>query len=309
MSGSKVSDVVVADESNDSDEEWEPDWVRSIENPPVSFVEKGLVSSTPLGHRGPVSSWTKLFSGGSDASTGVNLEADHRERALSLQESTAPVPINNNSPTIASNIETLVAKSPSIAEETTLKVKITSQLSGGLSGSLGHLLLPPAAISPSARISSAVEATENFGFGNGQQIVDDNDILTVTFENQAQNLLRYMLYREHLGSDWFDILWPLARQISHTVQPDIRKGQDMMDITEYIHVKTLANSLGPQANVVFGTICSKTIADNRMQQFYKNPSILMIEGPIEYERVTGRATSGLFSVAVAFLVFFLHFLV
>lgn len=85
-------------------------------------------------------------------------------------------------------------------------------------------------------------------------------IMSKLFEKHAQKLLDYLMIRENVSAErWRDVLWPLVREIAFTVQPDVKKRKDDMDILRYVHIKTIrCNVDKPNAKVFFGKLaCPK----------------------------------------------------
>uniref|UniRef100_A0A915HHH9 1-phosphatidylinositol-3-phosphate 5-kinase n=1 Tax=Romanomermis culicivorax TaxID=13658 RepID=A0A915HHH9_ROMCU len=118
------------------------------------------------------------------------------------------------------------------------------------------------------------------------------DFLLEAFEEKAQHFIRFLLKRENLNDEWLHVLWPLSREIAFTVQPDVKFRGDNMDILKYVHVKTCPfRNSKPSTRIIFGTVCTKTVADGRMKQTFSFPRILLIAGSIEYERFEGRFCS------------------
>lgn len=110
-----------------------------------------------------------------------------------------------------------------------------------------------------------------------------------TFEYEAQRVLECLLRRANVNvARWKPVLWPLTQEIAFSVQPQVRQRKDDMDVLRYVHVKTVQSSLIPAAQVIFGTVCTKSVADKRMPKSYIHPSIFVVGGSIEYERVSGK---------------------
>lgn len=53
-------------------------------------------------------------------------------------------------------------------------------------------------------------------------------------------LLQQLLYSESLSLSWRDIIVPVVRQVVQTVRPDVRNGDDDMDIRQLVHIKKVS---------------------------------------------------------------------
>lgn len=267
--GQDVSAVCDQDDTSDVEDEWEPDWVKSIGNPtgPITKVE------VTGGNKPPIS---RLF-------TDVQSQMPSRRgRTLSLQE-----PMNNVN-CLSASPTTL----PSFVEDKKLHIKIPKETTVSLSSSLNFPILSrlPSSGNPSPLSNVIRSATD---VPDGAKRPSDSEFLPLWFESQGKDLLRYLLFREGLGQSWFDVIWPLAHKISHTVQPSQQRSNEKKgwNISDFVHIKTVSSTDVPQANVTFGTVCSKAVADCRMTNRFHNPSIMLIGSPIEYERIAGKFCS------------------
>ncbi|KFD70644.1 hypothetical protein M514_11256 [Trichuris suis] len=104
--------------------------------------------------------------------------------------------------------------------------------------------------------------------------------------------LEYLLHLEDIPLDpWRDIIMQLAEQVAFTVQPETKTNGDDMSILSYVHVKTIRRCSQPSADLIHGTVCTKGVLRQHMLQRIRLPKILMIQGPIEYERTKGKFCS------------------
>jgi len=75
------------------------------------------------------------------------------------------------------------------------------------------------------------------------------DTAQLAFERRQRLLLDQLLHAVHLGAErWAPILWPLVRDVAHSVMPDVRENVDEMDLLPYVHVKTMVT---PDASAPF----------------------------------------------------------
>ena len=59
------------------------------------------------------------------------------------------------------------------------------------------------------------------------------------FEGECIRLLQHAINREGVSEQWMTALWPMLQEIAHTVTPDVRDRNDVMDILAYVHIKRL----------------------------------------------------------------------
>ncbi|VDP26399.1 unnamed protein product [Soboliphyme baturini] len=145
----------------------------------------------------------------------------------------------------------------------------------------------PISVNEKLRRSSASSSSD----GLSVDAISDASLHSM-FMQHAEQLLKYVLLREHLEPEvWTAVVWPLAKEIAFTVKPDPQSRKDDMNILRYVHVKTLKTSEKPSAQIVFGTACSKSLVDKHMRSTFRLPKILVLRGQIEYERVSGKLTS------------------
>ncbi|KAK6048763.1 hypothetical protein COOONC_13732 [Cooperia oncophora] len=110
------------------------------------------------------------------------------------------------------------------------------------------------------------------------------------FDLRAEHLLSYLCSRERLRNlKWKSIILKLAKEIAHTVKIDVAKRRDNMNIVNYVHVKKLyVDCEDPQAELVWGVVCSKTVSHESMAKPLRDASVMIVAGSIEYERVQGQ---------------------
>nr|CDJ85836.1 Zinc finger and Phosphatidylinositol-4-phosphate 5-kinase domain containing protein [Haemonchus contortus] len=113
------------------------------------------------------------------------------------------------------------------------------------------------------------------------------------FDLRAEHLLTYLCSRERLRDlKWKPIILKLAKEIAQTVKVDVAKRRDNMNIVNYVHVKKFHMDYeDPQAELVWGVVCSKTVTHESMAQPLRDASVMIVAGSIEYERFQGRLSS------------------
>uniref|UniRef100_A0A7E4VY87 1-phosphatidylinositol-3-phosphate 5-kinase n=1 Tax=Panagrellus redivivus TaxID=6233 RepID=A0A7E4VY87_PANRE len=122
--------------------------------------------------------------------------------------------------------------------------------------------------------------TETLQLGTG----DLNEL----FERKLEQMLDFLFIREQIPREtWYDVLWPLSKEIAATVKVDIlnRGTNESMNILKYVHIKKLLVSVPhPDYEVIDGVACSKTLAHSDMPKHVDNASVMVLNGGIAYER-------------------------
>ncbi|KAG2221193.1 hypothetical protein INT45_000233, partial [Circinella minor] len=123
---------------------------------------------------------------------------------------------------------------------------------------------------------------------DNENSIIDNELSVASMEHMRK-MLRHMLYENEsiIGPEncqaWEDVLMKLLLQVSENVHPDIRGGDDM-DLRHYIKIKKIAGGTPQDSYYVNGVVCSKNVAHKRMIRSIKNPQILILYFPLEWER-------------------------
>ncbi|KJH53544.1 FYVE zinc finger [Dictyocaulus viviparus] len=120
-----------------------------------------------------------------------------------------------------------------------------------------------------------------------------DDDIDQSFDLRAEHLLSYLCLRERLNDlRWTSIIFNLAKEIAGTVKIDVANRHDSMNILNYVHVKkVLVDHEHPNAELVWGVVCSKSVVHESMAEPLKDASIMIVAGSIEYERISGRLTT------------------
>ncbi|VDO95350.1 unnamed protein product [Heligmosomoides polygyrus] len=91
---------------------------------------------------------------------------------------------------------------------------------------------------------------------------------------------------------WKPIILKLVKEVAATVKVDVAKRRDNMNIVSYVHVKKLfVAEEEPQAELIWGVVCSKSVVHESMADPLKDASIMIVAGSVEYERVQGRLST------------------
>ncbi|KAK5982676.1 FYVE zinc finger [Trichostrongylus colubriformis] len=136
---------------------------------------------------------------------------------------------------------------------------------------------------------SSVKAS--LSFSPSKTHLDDD--IDRAFDLRAEQILSYLCSRERIRDlRWKPIILRLAKEIAHTVKVDVAKRRDSMNIVNYVHVKKLyLDHEDPQAELVWGVVCSKTVSHKSMAEPLRDASVMIVAGSIEYERVPGRLST------------------
>ncbi|KRX88951.1 1-phosphatidylinositol 3-phosphate 5-kinase [Trichinella pseudospiralis] len=119
-----------------------------------------------------------------------------------------------------------------------------------------------------------------------------NTELMDIFMERIRHQLKYILKLHALPEDqWYSLLLRLAEEVAMSVRPETKANNDDMNILRYVHVKTLRRSDIPKGELIYGTVCTKAVLRLTMLQRLQSPKILIVRGPIEYERISGKFCS------------------
>ncbi|GBP08738.1 Putative 1-phosphatidylinositol 3-phosphate 5-kinase [Eumeta japonica] len=108
-------------------------------------------------------------------------------------------------------------------------------------------------------------------------------------EDHLKLLMRQCLARENLSCGWLDILLPLCQHAADVTTPDVYSND--IDVRNYVQVKKVPGGTMRDSRWVPGIILTKNVAHRNMPQELQNPSVLLLDCPIAYQRVEGKLTS------------------
>ncbi|XP_060077952.1 1-phosphatidylinositol 3-phosphate 5-kinase-like [Ylistrum balloti] len=135
------------------------------------------------------------------------------------------------------------------------------------------------------------------GWRTLEQVKDENDekssfvTLKSLHDEHLRGLVSQMLCDEGLSKSWMDIVLGTAQRVSRYVHPDIKHSGDHMDIRRYIKFKKIPGGNKEQTCVIHGLIFTKNVAHKKMAQQLRDPTILLLKGSIEYQRVESKFSS------------------
>ncbi|XP_048487705.1 putative 1-phosphatidylinositol 3-phosphate 5-kinase [Plutella xylostella] len=116
-----------------------------------------------------------------------------------------------------------------------------------------------------------------------------NPLLSTLGSEHLVLLARQCLARAGLAAAWLPVLCPLCRRAADTIVPDVFSND--IDIRNYVQVKRLPGGVAGDSRVLPGVVTGKNVAHRGMPQEIANPSILLLDCSIAYQRVEGKLTS------------------
>ncbi|XP_052764126.1 1-phosphatidylinositol 3-phosphate 5-kinase-like isoform X2 [Mya arenaria] len=126
--------------------------------------------------------------------------------------------------------------------------------------------------------------------------IDSGDpVVRGTYEKLQQEhhehltlLTKQLLHEENLPAGWEDIIISTVDRVTLFVKPDVKDNNDDSDIRKYVHIKKIPGDSREQTGVVHGVLFNKNVAHRRMAQKITDPSVLLLQGSIEYQRVENK---------------------
>ncbi|CAG4962963.1 unnamed protein product, partial [Colias eurytheme] len=153
----------------------------------------------------------------------------------------------------------------------------------------------------SARLikSTKTEPTEVKPTEEEQQNVDQNEIddsprpVCKAIEQAGAEhlalLLRQCLARLGLAAAWAPALLPLCVHAAHITVPDYM-GNDI-DVRNYVQIKKVPGGDMKDSVVIPGVVMTKNVVHRGMPRQISNPTVLLLDCSIAYQRVEGKLTS------------------
>ncbi|KAL4218119.1 hypothetical protein ACF0H5_022855 [Mactra antiquata] len=129
--------------------------------------------------------------------------------------------------------------------------------------------------------------TLNFSSDDSQE-QETFDKLQKEYHEHLTALTKQLLHEENVSSSWTDIIISTVDRISLFVKPDVKNNSDDMDIRRYVHINKIPGGNREQTSIVHGVIFTKNIAHKKMLHQINNPSVLLLHGCIEYQRVENK---------------------
>ncbi|KAL3284887.1 hypothetical protein HHI36_019023 [Cryptolaemus montrouzieri] len=150
---------------------------------------------------------------------------------------------------------------------------------------------------PEIRTSEQREFVPESGWHNASVLREENgektayEILTETYEQHEQTLLKQLLAANGISLTWSDIIVPLIHDIVNIIRPDKNHDARQLDIRQYVQIKKLTGGLKKDTKLVGGIVCTKNVAHKGMSTDIENPKVLLLQGAIVYQRTEGRFMS------------------
>lgn len=94
--------------------------------------------------------------------------------------------------------------------------------------------------------------------------------------------LKQLLHDKGLDLAWAEILVPLAKHAAESITPNPNV---CMDVCHYVQIKKVLDGPKTDSQVLNGIVCTKNVVHKQMKTDIKDPSILLLAIPLEYQRV------------------------
>ncbi|XP_045767005.1 putative 1-phosphatidylinositol 3-phosphate 5-kinase [Maniola jurtina] len=108
-------------------------------------------------------------------------------------------------------------------------------------------------------------------------------------EEHLKLLMRQWLAREGLPAAWLDALYPLCVHAADITAPDMLSND--IDVRNYVQVKKVPGGNMTDSCVIQGVVMTKNVAHRGMPKHISNPTVLLLDCSIAYQRVEGKLTS------------------
>ncbi|CAG9561466.1 unnamed protein product [Danaus chrysippus] len=108
-------------------------------------------------------------------------------------------------------------------------------------------------------------------------------------EDHLKLLMRQQLAREALPAIWLDTLYPLCVRAADVTAIDMMSND--IDIRNYVQVKKVPGGEMTDSCLIQGVVMTKNVAHRGMPKRITNPSVLLLDCSIAYQRVEGKLTS------------------
>ncbi|XP_059302981.1 1-phosphatidylinositol-3-phosphate 5-kinase FAB1B-like isoform X1 [Lycium ferocissimum] len=108
--------------------------------------------------------------------------------------------------------------------------------------------------------------------------------------SQLMQVEKLVTGEEDDKESWLEIVTSLSWEAATLLKPDTSKGGGM-DPGGYVKVKCIASGRRTDSAVVKGVVCKKNVAHRRMTSKIEKARILILEGALEYQRVSNHLSS------------------
>lgn len=109
--------------------------------------------------------------------------------------------------------------------------------------------------------------------------------------SDAPLLLKEISNSDDTLEDWMNTLLTLATKCCATVQPDIKTKGDLLDIRPYCKLKIISGGSHQDCAYLSGVLFRKHVTHKHMAQELHHPSLLLLQGGIEFTRTENRIAS------------------
>ncbi|XP_028029065.1 putative 1-phosphatidylinositol 3-phosphate 5-kinase isoform X2 [Bombyx mandarina] len=108
-------------------------------------------------------------------------------------------------------------------------------------------------------------------------------------EEHLRLLLRQCAARRGLSAAWLHVLLPLCQRAADLINLDVHATD--IDVRNYVQVKKVPGGTIQDSCVIHGVVMTKNVALRGMPRQMSNPSILLLDCSIAYQRVEGKLTT------------------
>ncbi|KAH0691092.1 hypothetical protein KY289_018450 [Solanum tuberosum] len=108
--------------------------------------------------------------------------------------------------------------------------------------------------------------------------------------SQLMQVEKLVIGEEDDKESWLEIVTSLSWEAATLLKPDTSKGGGM-DPGGYVKVKCIASGHRSDSAVVKGVVCKKNVAHRRMTSKVEKARIVILEGALEYQRVSNHLSS------------------
>ncbi|XP_041986997.1 1-phosphatidylinositol 3-phosphate 5-kinase [Aricia agestis] len=154
-----------------------------------------------------------------------------------------------------------------------------------------------------ARLTKATKRVDSSSELKTPQSCDDQPVLEQSYEtgralcrgieqSGAEHLallMRQWAARAGLAPAWLPVLYPLCARAAHLVDIDMMSGD--MDVRKFVQIKKVPGGEMSDSRVIHGVVITKNVTHRGMPKQISNPTILLLDCSIAYQRVEGKLTS------------------
>ena len=103
-------------------------------------------------------------------------------------------------------------------------------------------------------------------------------------------IIRQFMKTNGLSCAWLDIIKPIVMEASREVKTNVTT-EDVMNINEYVKMKKIPGGRREDCSLIYGVVCTKNVTHKKMKCHLKNPSILLLQCALEFQRRENQLSS------------------